>query len=114
MHGTLTSPQGRLAEGRFSDWRLAAKSILGFWFVYALTVVARALLAADPGTILTNRLVIIAVGSVLTGLIYVAIATFAGGQSIRRKAIVAGIASIAASAVLSGTLVALEDVMKES
>ena len=114
MHGTLPRPQGRLAEGRFSDWRLAAKSILGFWIVYGLTVVARALLAADPTTILTNRLVVIAVGSILTGLIYAAIATFAAGRSIRRKAIVAGIASIAASAVMSGTLMALEDMMKES
>ena len=114
MHGTFTRPQGRLAEGRFSDWRLAAKSIVGFWFVYALTVVARALLAADPTTILTNRLVIIAVGSVLTGLIYIAIATFAAGRSIRRKAIVAFIAAIFASTVLSGTLMALEDKMKES
>ena len=25
---------------RFSDWPLAVKSILGFWFFYALTVVA--------------------------------------------------------------------------
>jgi two-component sensor histidine kinase len=114
MHGTLTQPQVRAAESRFADWRLAAKSILGFWFVYALTVVARALLAADPTTILTNRLATIGIGGVLTGLIYVAIAVFAPGRNIGRKAIVAGIASVAASAALAGTLIALEGVMKES
>ena len=35
---------------RFADWPLALKSILGFWLFYALTVVARAMLAAMPST----------------------------------------------------------------
>ena len=42
---------------RFSDWPLAVKSILGFWFFYALTVVARAFLGTDPWTTLENKLV---------------------------------------------------------
>ena len=80
--------------GRFADWRLALKSILGFWFVYALTVVARALLGTDPGTVLRNKLFVIAIGMVITGLVYVAIANFGRGSTIGRKAIVAGIASM--------------------
>ena len=36
------------ARTRFSDWPLAVKSILGFWFFYALTVVARAFLGHRP------------------------------------------------------------------
>ena len=31
------------ARTRFADWPFAVKSILGFWFFYALTVVARLL-----------------------------------------------------------------------
>jgi hypothetical protein len=34
-------------RSRFSDWPLAVKSILGFWLVYFVTVVARALLTKD-------------------------------------------------------------------
>src|SRR5690242_8762589 len=37
-----------LREKRFPDWPLAAKSILGFWLFYAVTVVARAFLGRDP------------------------------------------------------------------
>ena len=58
---------------RFSDWPLAVKSILGFWFFYALTVVARAFLGTDPFTVLYNKLAVIGVGILLTGLIYLAI-----------------------------------------
>src|SRR6185503_1612866 len=95
--------ESRRADGsRFADWPLAIKSILGFWFVYALSVAARALLGTDPATILQNKLVIIAIGIVITGLVYLAIATFGRGASIRRKAIVAGIASVVASWVLAG------------
>ena len=59
-------------RGRFTDWRLAVKSILAFWLFYALTVVARAFLSADPLAALENKLIVIAVGILLTGLIYAA------------------------------------------
>ena len=78
---------------RFSDWPLAVKSILGFWFFYAMTVVARAFLGTDPWTTLENKLVVIAIGIVLTGLIYVTIASLKDRVTIRRKAIVAATAS---------------------
>src|ERR1043165_6085335 len=79
---------------RFGDWPLALKSILGFWLFYALTVAARAFLGADPQTVLINKLSIIGIGIVFTGLIYLAIAGFGIGGTIRRKTIVAMVASL--------------------
>src|SRR5947208_10482721 len=99
---------------RFGDWPLALKSILGFWFFYALTVVVRAFLGTDPWTTLENKLSVIAIGVFITGLIYVAISAFATGTSIRRKAIIAGLSSAAASLVMGATLVMMEDWMHES
>ena len=43
------------------------KSILGFWFFYALTIVARAFLGSDPMTVLSNKLFTIVAGIVVTG-----------------------------------------------
>lgn len=99
---------------RFADWKLALKSILGFWFVYALTVAARALLGSDPTTVLQNRLITIAAGIFITGLIYLAIAGLGHGASIRRKAIIAGFASIIAAWGMAGMLIASESRMRES
>jgi len=81
-----------VVQTRFSDWPLAVKSILGFWFFYSLTVVARAFLGSDPWTTLRNRLVIIGLGIILTGLVYLAIAAFGAQANIRRKAVIAGLA----------------------
>ncbi len=101
--------------GRFADWRLALKSILAFWLIYALTLVARAFLGSDPMTVLQNRLPSIAAGIVLTGLIYLAIARFAGPEgSNRRKALVAALASFVAGWGMAGLLIATEDRMRES
>ena len=113
MHALTFSPADRIERGRFSDWPLALKSILGFWFVYALTVAARALMGTDPVTILFNKLISISIGIALTGLIYVAIASLAGNSGIRRKAIVAGIASFVASWGMAGSFIAIEDLMRE-
>ena len=99
-------------NGCFADWRLAVKTIIGFWLIYALTVVARALLGSDPIATLQNKLVIIAIGVVLTGLIYAAIAVFGGSN--RRKAIVAGLASFVAACTMSGLLLLAEGKMRES
>ena len=102
------------ARTRFSDWPLAIKSILGFWLFYALTVVARAFLGSDPWTTLENKLVVLLIGIALTGLIYLAIASFGAGTSIRRKTVIAGIGSTIASLVMGGALIVLENVMHES
>ena len=103
------------SDRRFADWRLAVKTIIGFWLIYALTVVARALLGSDPIATLQNKLVIITIGVVLTGLVYAAIALFGGRHSSnRRKAIVAGLASFIAAWAMSGLLLLAEDKMRES
>ena len=108
MAATL-SPRRRA----FADWPLAAKSILGFWLFYGVTVVARALLSPDPMTVIQNKAIILGIGILVTGLVYVVIALF-GGASIRRKAIVAGIAAFLASWAMAGLLMSLEDKMRES
>ena len=102
------------AAGRFSDWPVAAKSILGFWAFYALTVVARALLGTDPMTVLRNKLLTVALGVVLTGLIYLAIATLGQGARLKRKAIIAAIGSFLAACAMSGVLVLADRVMADS
>src|SRR6185369_2809228 len=88
---------------RFSDWPLAVKSILGFWFFYALTVVARAFLGTDPWTVLENKLVVIGIGIIVTGLIYLTIASLSDRVTVRRKAVIAAVASAIASLVMVGT-----------
>ena len=114
MHGTLNSSPARERTGRFSDWPLALKSILGFWAFYALTIVARAFLGTDPITILTNRLVTIVAGMVLTALVYAAIVLFRGKGGVRRQAIVAGVASLIAGFAMAGFMMAAEGKMRQS
>jgi hypothetical protein len=95
-------------DSQFEDWRTAARSIVGFWLVYLLTVVARAFLSGDPVTVLQNKAVTIAAGVVLTFAVYVAIRLFAGRASLRRQALVAGISSFVAAAALAGFLIAAD------
>jgi len=99
---------------RFGDWPLALKSILGFWLFYALTVVARAFLGTDPLTVLTNKLSVIGIGIVVTVLIYLAIAAFGAGHRIGRKAVIAASASLIGAVAMGGTLILIEDMMRES
>lgn len=97
-----------VVQSRFSDWPLAVKSILGFWFFYLLTVIARASLGGDPITVIEVRSVTIASGVVLTFAIYGAIKLFAGVSSLRRQAAVAGIASFVAAVALACFLLAAD------
>ena len=97
-----------IVRSRFDDWRLAAKSILGFWFFYLLTVVARAFLGRDPVTVMENRAVTITAGILLTFCVYTAIRFIAAEASLRRQAVIAGIASFIAAGALSGFLVAAD------
>jgi len=99
---------------RFGDWPLALKSILGFWLFYALTVVARAFLGTDPLTVLTNKLSVIGIGIIVTVLIYFAIAGFGAGHTIGRKAVIAAAASLIGAVAMGGTLILIEDMMRES
>jgi hypothetical protein len=64
--------------------------------------------------VLQNKLVVIGIGIILTGLIYLTIASLSDGVSVRRKAIVAALASAVASLAMGGTLIVLEDMLHES
>jgi hypothetical protein len=112
MNAPLLRTGSFATPGRFSDWRLAVKSILGFWLFYAATVVARAFMGADAATILFNKLAVILIGILLTGLVYVAIAALTAGAPIRKKAIVAGLGSIVAAWGMASALAGLEGAMK--
>ncbi|MEO7276537.1 MAG: histidine kinase [Sphingomicrobium sp.] len=103
-----------VAQRRFADWRFATKAILGFWLFYAVTVVARAFLGSDPWTTLENKLAIIAIGIIINGLVYAAIAVIGHRRPLRRKAVIAGIASAIGALVMGTTLVATHDMMRES
>jgi signal transduction histidine kinase len=103
------------SRSRFGDWPFALKSILGFWLFYALTVVVRAFLGTDPWTTLQNKLIIIGVGILFTGVIYLIIAGLGAGGTIGRKAALATIASLIAAVSMGRAMMFIEDYyMRES
>jgi two-component system LytT family sensor kinase len=101
-------------HSRFREWPLAVKSILGFWLFYALTVVLRAFLGTDPWTTLEDKLVVVCIGIVLTGLIYASISTFGEGANIRRRSVIAAISSAIASLIMGATLVVTDDLLPQN
>jgi len=103
-----------VARTRFGDWPFAVKSILGFWLFYALTVVVRAFLGSDPWTMLENKLFVIGIGILITGVMYIAISALGVNATIRRKAVIAGISATIGSIVMGTAVVATEDWMHES
>ena len=104
----------RKESGRFADWRLAMKSIFIFWLVYGATIVARAFLGTDPITTLRNKAIIVVAGVVLTVAVYLIINLFARDSNIRRKAVVAAIASFAAALTQASILLFSDRFMHES
>jgi signal transduction histidine kinase len=100
------------ARTRFRDWPLALKSILGFWSFYALTVVLRGLLAPNAFNAVWDKRFNVAVGIVITALIYAAIAGLGSRASLRRKTIIAALASLIGAVAMSGTLSVLEGKVK--
>jgi two-component system LytT family sensor kinase len=110
----LMIPSPSAVRTRFSDWPFAIKSILAFWIFYAATVVIRAFLTADPWAMIENKLMVVGIGIVINGLIYIAISALSTGTTIRRKAIIAGISCAIGSVVLGGTVIMTEDWMRES
>jgi len=98
---------------RFGDWPLALKSIIGFWLFYAVTIVARAYLGTDPVTMLRNKMLVVLVGVVLTGGVYLTISGLTPGATIRKKAVVAALASFVASWGMAGSFFALEYIYRE-
>ena len=102
------------ARTRFADWPLAVKSILGFWLFYALTILVRAFLTADPWTMVENKLLYLGVGVVITAFMYLAIASAGPAASIRKKVIIAAISATVGAIAMGGAIVSLEDWMHES
>jgi hypothetical protein len=102
------------ARTRFADWPFAVKSIVGFWFFYALTVVLRAFLGTDPWTTLQNKLVVIGIGIILTGFIYLMISSFGQRANIRGRAAIAAISSAIASLAMGAALVITEDMLPQN
>ncbi len=101
-------------ERRLADWRLAVKSILGFWLVYAATIVARSLLGDDPWTVLHNKVPNIVAGTILTFLLYGLLNWFTQGASMYRKAILAAALSALAAIGQATTIIFLEPYFKQS
>jgi hypothetical protein len=64
--------------------------------------------------VLENKLVVVGIGILLTGLVYAAITLFAAGATIRRKTVVAILGSIVASLLMAGVLMQIEDYFRES
>jgi two-component system LytT family sensor kinase len=108
MKGMMFMSPAPVVRSRFDDWPLAAKSILGFWLFYLATVIARAFLGHDPLTVLENKTLTISAGVVLTFAVYVAIKLIAGGASLRRQAVAAGISSFVAAGALAAFLIAAD------
>jgi hypothetical protein len=77
-----------------------------------MTVVLRALLAPNALNAISDKLTNIAVGVVVTGLIYAAIAGAGGRATLRRKIIIAALASLVGAVAMSGTLSLLEGKVK--
>ena len=103
-----------MVRTRFSDWPFAIRSILLFWLFYAATVLIRAFLGSDPWTMVENKLVVVGIGILINGLIYLAISGLGGPTNIRRKAVIAGVSAAIGSLALGGLVVITEDWMRES
>lgn len=94
--------------GRFANWRLAVKSILGFWLVYYLTVVARAFMSDDAATVLLNRSFTVVIGILLTLGIYAALTVFTARANLKRLIVVGLLASLIAAVAQAGFLIAAD------
>ena len=96
---SLTLPR---PQGRFSDFPLAVKSILGFWFFYFVTVMLRAVVIGHGiNEMLLRRSAGILVGVALTFLVYLALRLFANRASLTRMITVAAVASVPAALLYS-------------
>ncbi len=101
MAAVMTTASQFSTQGRFSDWRLATQSIIGFWSFYLVTVLLRGLFGPEAASAIGYRAVNAALGLVLTFLIYAAIRFLAHEGSIRRMALVAAFAALPAAIIMS-------------
>ncbi len=96
---SLTLPR---PQGRFADFPLAVKSILGFWFFYFVTVMLRAVVIGQGiNEILLRRSAGILVGIALTFMMYFALRLFARRANLSRLIIVAAVAGVPAALLYS-------------
>ena len=91
------------AEGRFSDWRLAVQSIIGFWAFYLVTVLLRGLFSAEAAAAMSFRALNAGVGLVLTVLIYIAIRMIARDGTVRQMALTAAATALPAAIIMATT-----------
>ncbi len=89
------------------------KSIIAFWLVYYLTVLARALLMQDAATFLFNRSITLAIGLTLTFGVYIVYALFARTGSLKRRVLIGFAASFVAAAAHAGILIAADRFMEK-
>lgn len=89
------------SEGRFSDWRLATQSIIGFWSFYLVTVLLRGLFGPEAAEAIGYRAMNAGLGLALTFFIYAAIRLLAQDGSVRKMAFVAAFASLPAAVIMS-------------
>jgi len=109
----LRTDSRRPGAPRFGDWQMALKSILAFWLVYYLTVVARAFLSQDPGTILLNRSLTLVIGIALTIAIYGAFKLFAARASVKGLIAAGVLASFIAAALQAGLLISADSFLEK-
>jgi hypothetical protein len=109
----LRSESRSAGAARFGDWRLAVKSILAFWLVYYATVVARAFLGQDPGTILLNRSLTLVIGITLTFVIYAALKLLAARGNLKRLIVVGMLASFFAATAQTGVLISADSFLEK-
>lgn len=96
---SLTLPR---PQGRFSDFPLAVKSILGFWFFYFMTLMVRAVVIHHGiNEMLLRRSAGIMVGVALTFLIYLALRFFADRANLTRMITIAAVAAIPAAFIFA-------------
>ena len=91
------------SDGRFSDWRLAAQSIIGFWAFYLVTVLLRGMFSDEAAAAMSFRAINAGVGLILTVLIYIAIRLIARDGTVRQMALTAAVTALPA-AILMATL----------
>ena len=89
------------ANGRFSDWRLAAQSIIGFWSFYLVTVLLRGLVSEEAAAAISFRAINAAVGLLLTVLIYIAIRVIAREGTVRQMALTAAVTALPAAIIMA-------------
>ncbi|MEQ7873153.1 histidine kinase [Sphingomonas sp. ASV193] len=88
--------------GLLADWRLALRSIAGFWLFYLATVLLRALLGPEAASAMKYRAIFAVIGVALSAAIYLSIRLFARDRSAQRMALVATGVAIPASLLLAG------------